>query len=96
MTAQQELLEQRQSLQEVKINKMLVEDILGSSFNAEVLISCILEKLDDLEQYTKHTLQNKIVEKFIHEIRQLTIITEQERTNNYDRIDTLLTQIENS
>lgn len=96
MTAQQELLEQRQVLQEVKINQMLVEDMFGTNCNIEVLISCIFEKLENLEQYTIHVLQNKFVEDIIRDIRQLTIITEQERVNNYKRIDTLLTQIENS
>lgn len=96
MTAQQELLKERQSLQEVKISKMLVEEILGANYNAEVLISCVLEKLEHLEREIKRVNSNMLTDHLIKDTRQLVFIIEQERDNNFKRIDNLLTQIENS
>lgn len=96
MTAQQELLKERQSLQEVKINKMLVEDTLGTIYKMNVLLKCTLSKLEDLQSRTKNIDINCLLKEEFNDVMQLAFMMQEETAKSEEQVDTLLTQIENS
>ncbi len=88
--------EKRENIQNVQIDTYIVEEVLATIYNMDVLVSCVLEKLECLEREIKRTSSNVIIDHLIKDTRQLVLIIEQEKSNGYNNIDTLLTQIENS
>lgn len=88
--------EKRENIQNVLIDTYIVEEVLATIYNMDVLVSCVLEKLEGLEREIKRTNSNTIVDHLIRDTRQLVLILQQEKSSGYNNIDTLLTQIENS
>lgn len=88
--------EKRENIQNVQIDTYIVEEVLAAIYNMDVLVSCVLEKLEGLEQEIKRTNSNVIIDHLIRDARQLVLIIEQEKSSGYNNVDTLLTQIENS
>lgn len=88
--------EKRENIQNVQIDTYIVEEVLATIYNMDVLISCILEKLEDLEREIKRSNSNVLINHLIRDARQLVLIIEQEKSSGYNNVDTLLTQFENS
>lgn len=85
--------EKRENIQNVQIDTYIVEEVLATIYNMDVLVSCVLEKLEGLEREIKRTNSNVIIDHLIRDTRQLVLILQQEKSNGYNNIDTILKQI---
>lgn len=85
--------EKRENIQNVQIDTYIVEEVLATIYNMDVLVSCVLEKLEELEREIKRASSNVIIEHLIRDTRQLVLIIDQEKSNGYNNVDNLLKQI---
>lgn len=85
--------EKRENIQNVQIDTYIVEEVLATIYNMDVLVSCVLEKLEDLEREAKRTNSNVVIDHLIRDARQLVLIIDQEKSNGYNNVDNLLKQI---